>query len=85
MEHVKLPLVDKEFLMKNVNSESLMTEDVGCIKLLLEATTLHAGMRSESSSRTTPRKHFREVSSYIFATGGVVDYGDYAFFQIYNF
>ena len=74
MQHVKLPLMNKEFFLRHVNNEPALTEDFECTKLLLETCTYHIGFHESviPSQRTISRKQMpgQQTYSYIFAIGG---------------
>lgn len=71
MHHVRLPLVNREFLMTRVDSEKLIRENNECRELLLEAMRYHLAPERRcalSTTRTTERKP-NGANPYLFAIG----------------
>lgn len=71
MNHVRLPLVCRDFLMTCVESEPLIRDDSHCRELLLEAMKYHLLPEQRSSMlslRTIERKP-EGMRPYIFAVG----------------
>lgn len=72
ISHVRLPLLNRDFLMANVETEPLVREDPLCKELLLEAMKYHLLPEQRSSlvsCRTLERKP-EGMKPYIFAVGG---------------
>lgn len=72
MSHVRLPLVNREFLMSCVETEPLVREDFHCKELLLEAMKYHLlpEQRSSLVSQRTLERRPEGMRQYIFAVGG---------------
>lgn len=71
MVHVRLPLVNREFLMTRVDNENLIREDIECRELLLEAMRYHLAPERRCAL-TTPRTIDRKpkgAQSYLFSIG----------------
>lgn len=71
MVHVRLPLVNREFLMTRVDNELLIREDGECRELLLEAMRYHLAPERRcalSTPRTIERKP-KGAESYLFSIG----------------
>lgn len=71
MVHVRLPLVNREFLMTRVDNERLVREDSQCRELLLEAMRYHLAPERRcalSTPRTMERKP-KGAEPYLFAVG----------------
>lgn len=71
MIHVRLPLVNREFLMTRVDNEQLIREDPQCRELLLEAMRYHLAPEKRcalATPRTAERKP-KGAESYLFAIG----------------
>lgn len=71
MEHVRLPLVNREFLMTRVDNEKLIRDDSQCRELLLEAMRYHLAPERRcalSTPRTMERKP-KGAEPYLFAVG----------------
>ena len=64
MEHVRFPLLDKDFFLQHVNSEALLIENFECMKLLFETVCYYRfGNQSiPASSRTTPRTSLKRTN-----------------------
>lgn len=71
MSHVRLPLVNREFLMSCVDSEALIREDATCKELLLEAMKYHLlpEQRSLMTNQRTSERRPEGMKPYIFAAG----------------
>lgn len=73
MQHVRLPLVNREFLMTRVDSEKLIRESSECRELLLEAMRYHLAPERRcvlSTTRTMERKP-NGANPYLFAIGSI--------------
>lgn len=71
MVHVRLPLVNRDFLMTRVDCERLVREDSQCRELLLEAMRYHLAPERRcalSTTRTLERKP-KGALPYLFAVG----------------
>lgn len=71
IEHVRLPLLNRQFLMTRVDTEKLIRENSECKEFLMEAMRyllLPEKRYALSSSRTIERKP-NGSSPYIFAIG----------------
>lgn len=76
MIHVRLPLVNREFLMTRVDNEKLIRDNHECRELLLEAMRYHLAPERRcaiSTSRTMERKP-KGADPYVFAIGNVFVY-----------
>lgn len=72
LRHVRLPLLERDFLMTSVESEMLVRENGECKELLLEAMKYHLLPEQRSalvSDRTQERKP-EGLMPYVFAVGG---------------
>lgn len=71
MSHVRLPLVGREFLMSNVESDSLIRGDSQCKELLLEAMKYHLlpEQRSLMTTQRTSERRPAGMRPYVFAVG----------------
>ncbi|KAK4877917.1 hypothetical protein RN001_010423 [Aquatica leii] len=86
MEHVRLPLVNREFLMTRVDCEKLVREDSQCRELLLEAMRYHLAPERRcvlSTPRTLERKP-KGAESYLFAVGGGSLFAIHSECEVYN-
>ncbi|XP_058818193.1 kelch-like protein 17 [Topomyia yanbarensis] len=72
MSHVRLPLVNREFLMSCVETEPLVREDFQCKELLLEAMKYHLlpEQRSSLVTQRTLERRPEGMRQYLFAVGG---------------
>lgn len=72
ISNVRLPLLNREFLMENVETEALVREDSLCKELLLEAMKYHLlpEQRSSLVSQRTLERRPEGMRPYIFAVGG---------------
>ena len=70
MSHVRLPLVNREFLMNCVETEVLVREDPHCKELLLEAMKYHLlpEQRSSLVSQRTLERRPEGMRPYIFVS-----------------
>lgn len=71
MVHVRLPLVNRDFLMTRVDCERLVRENSQCRELLLEAMRYHLAPERRcalSTTRTAERKP-SGAEPYLFAVG----------------
>lgn len=71
MNHVRLPLVSRDFLMSCVATEPLIREDLCCKDLLLEAMKYHLlpEQRSLMNTQRTGERRPDGIKPYIFAVG----------------
>ncbi|KAF5283994.1 hypothetical protein FQR65_LT13628 [Abscondita terminalis] len=86
MEHVRLPLVNREFLMTRVDCEKLVREDSQCRELLLEAMRYHLAPERRcvlSTPRTLERKP-KGAEPYLFAVGGGSLFAIHSECEVYN-
>ncbi|XP_065168992.1 kelch-like protein 17 [Atheta coriaria] len=86
MVHVRLPLVNREFLMTRVDNERLVREDSQCRELLLEAMRYHLAPERRcalSTPRTMERKP-KGAEPYLFAVGGGSLFAIHAECEVYN-
>ncbi|XP_017775251.1 PREDICTED: kelch-like protein 17 isoform X2 [Nicrophorus vespilloides] len=86
MVHVRLPLVNREFLMNRVDNERLIREDSQCRELLLEAMRYHLAPERRcalSTPRTMERKP-KGAEPYLFAIGGGSLFAIHAECEVYN-
>lgn len=74
MNHVRLPLVCRDFLMTCVESEPLIRDDTHCRELLLEAMKYHLlpEQRSSMLSLRTIERRPEGMRPYIFAVGSYI-------------
>lgn len=72
ISNVRLPLLNREFLMENVETEPLVREDPHCKELLLEAMKYHLlpEQRSSLVSQRTLERKPEGMKAYVFAVGG---------------
>ncbi|XP_023295821.1 ring canal kelch protein isoform X2 [Lucilia cuprina] len=56
MEHVRLPLLSKEYITQNVDKEPLLEGNIVCKNLIIEALTYHLLPNEIKTARTIPRK-----------------------------
>ncbi|XP_056633615.1 kelch-like protein 17 isoform X1 [Diorhabda sublineata] len=86
MQHVRLPLVNREFLMTRVDNEKLIRDNNDCRELLLEAMRYHLAPERRcvlSSSRTLERKP-NGAQPYLFAIGGGSLFAIHSECEVYN-
>nr|CAH7766922.1 unnamed protein product [Callosobruchus chinensis] len=86
MQHVRLPLVNREFLMTRVDNEKLIRDNNDCRELLLEAMRYHLAPERRcalSSTRTMERKP-SGANPYLFAVGGGSLFAIHAECEVYN-
>ncbi|CAG9803434.1 unnamed protein product [Chironomus riparius] len=86
ISNVRLPLLNREFLMENVETEPLVREDPQCKELLLEAMKYHLLPEQRSilvSQRTLERKP-EGMKPYIFAVGGGSLFAIHNECEVYN-
>ncbi|CAG9861996.1 unnamed protein product [Phyllotreta striolata] len=86
MQHVRLPLVNREFLMTRVDNEKLIRENSDCQELLLEAMRYHLVPERRcvlSSSRTLERRP-KGAQPYLFAIGGSSLFATHSECEVYN-
>ncbi|XP_025834257.1 kelch-like protein 17 [Agrilus planipennis] len=86
MENVRLPLVNREFLMTRVDCENLIREDGQCRELLLEAMRYHLAPERRcalSTPRTLERKP-KGATPYMFAIGGGSLFAIHSECEVYN-
>lgn len=73
MVHVRLPLVNRQFLIDKVDNERLLKDHSECRELLIEAMRYHLSPEQRcclSTTRTTDRKP-KGVTPYIYAIGTI--------------
>lgn len=56
MQHVRLPLLSKEYITQNVDKEALLEGNIVCKNLIIEALTYHLLPNEIKTARTIPRK-----------------------------
>ncbi|GJQ83409.1 hypothetical protein Trydic_g14191 [Trypoxylus dichotomus] len=86
MIHVRLPLVNREFLMTRVDNEQLVREDSQCRELLLEAMRYHLAPERRcalATPRTTERRP-KGAEPYLFAIGGGSLFAIHSECEVYN-
>ncbi|XP_066257660.1 kelch-like protein 17 [Euwallacea similis] len=86
MIHVRLPLVNREFLMTRVDNEKLIRDNNECRELLLEAMRYHLAPERRfalSTTRTKERKP-KGADPYLFAVGGGSLFAIHAECEVYN-
>lgn len=86
MVHVRLPLVNREFLMTRVDNEKLIRDNNECRELLLEAMRYHLAPERRcalSTTRTMERKP-KGANPYLFAVGGGSLFAIHAECEVYN-
>ncbi|XP_019876075.2 kelch-like protein 17 isoform X3 [Aethina tumida] len=86
MVHVRLPLVNREFLMTRVDNEKLIRDNVECREFLLEAMRYHLAPERRcvlSTTRTIERKP-KGADPYLFAIGGGSLFAIHAECEVYN-
>ncbi|KAK9737956.1 Kelch motif [Popillia japonica] len=86
MVHVRLPLVNREFLMTRVDNEQLVREDGQCRELLLEAMRYHLAPERRcalATPRTMERKP-KGAEPYLFAIGGGSLFAIHSECEVYN-
>jgi kelch-like protein 17 (actinfilin) len=86
MVHVRLPLVNREFLMTRVDNERLIRDNSECRELLLEAMRYHLAPERRcalSTTRTIERKP-KGADPYLFAVGGGSLFAIHSECEVYN-
>ncbi|CAH1118683.1 unnamed protein product [Phaedon cochleariae] len=86
MQHVRLPLVNREFLMTRVDNEKLIRDNNDCRELLLEAMRYHLAPERRcalSTTRTMERKP-NGANPYLFAIGGGSLFAIHSECEVYN-
>ncbi|XP_074039485.1 kelch-like protein 17 isoform X1 [Leptinotarsa decemlineata] len=86
MQHVRLPLVNRDFLMTRVDNEKLIIENNECKELLLEAMRYHLAPERRcvlSTTRTMERKP-NGADPYLFAIGGGSLFAIHSECEVYN-
>ncbi|XP_050302489.1 kelch-like protein 17 [Anthonomus grandis grandis] len=86
MIHVRLPLVNREFLMTIVDNEKLIRDNTDCRELLLEAMRYHLAPERRctmANFRTMERKP-KGADPYIFAIGGGSLFAIHSECEVYN-
>lgn len=86
ISNVRLPLLNREFLMENVETEPLVREDPLCKELLLEAMKYHLlpEQRSSLVSQRTLERRPEGMKKYIFAIGGGSLFAIHNEAEVYN-
>lgn len=86
ISNVRLPLLNREFLMENVETEPLVREDQLCKELLLEAMKYHLlpEQRSSLVSQRTLERKPEGMKPYIFAVGGGSLFAIHNECEVYN-
>lgn len=86
MLHVRLPLVNREFLMTRVDNERLIRENTECTDLLLEAMRYHLApeRRCALSSTRTMERMPKGADPYLFAIGGGSLFAIHSECEVYN-
>jgi kelch-like protein 17 (actinfilin) len=86
ISNVRLPLLNREFLMENVETEVLVREDNFCKELLLEAMKYHLlpEQRSSLVSQRTLERKPEGMRPYIFAVGGGSLFAIHEACEVYN-
>lgn len=84
ISHVRLPLLNREFLMANVETEPLVRDH--CKELLLEAMKYHLlpEQRSSLVSQRTLERKPEGMKPYIFAVGGGSLFAIHNECEVYN-
>ena len=73
MEHVRLPLLSREYLVSRVETESLIKNNVACKDFLIEALKYHLLTNDQRSLLQTPRTRPRTpigLPKVMFVVGG---------------
>ncbi|XP_048521515.1 kelch-like protein 17 [Dendroctonus ponderosae] len=86
MVHVRLPLVNREFLINKVDNERLLKDHSECRELLIEAMRYHLSPEQRcclSNTRTTDRKP-KGANPYIYAIGGSSLFAIHTECEVYN-
>lgn len=86
ISNVRLPLLNREFLMENVETEPLVREDPLCKELLLEAMKYHLlpEQRSSLVSQRTLERKPEGMKPYVFAVGGGSLFAIHNECEVYN-
>ncbi|XP_030759639.1 kelch-like protein 17 isoform X1 [Sitophilus oryzae] len=86
MIHVRLPLVNREFLMTRVDNEQLIRDNSECRELLLEAMRYHLApeRRCALSTTRTMERRPKGANPYIFAIGGGSLFAIHSECEVYN-
>lgn len=86
ISNVRLPLLNREFLMENVETEPLVREDHHCKELLLEAMKYHLlpEQRSSLVSQRTLERRPDGMKQYVFAVGGGSLFAIHNECEVYN-
>lgn len=71
MRHVRLPLVSRDFLLSQVDSDNLVRENSECKEFLLEAMRYHLlpEQRSALANERTTLRRPEGLKPYLFAIG----------------
>lgn len=71
MEHIRFPLMQKDFFMNCVEPETLVREDSNCKEYILEAMKYHLlpERRNSLVSTRTKERNPDGASPYVFAIG----------------
>ncbi|XP_069989697.1 kelch-like protein 17 [Penaeus vannamei] len=86
LQHVRLPLLSRDFLTSNVDAEPLVRENSACHHLLLEALKYHL-LPEQRATLTSPRTQERQpegVKPYLFACGGGSLFAIHSEVECYN-
>ncbi|XP_065216286.1 kelch-like protein 17 isoform X2 [Planococcus citri] len=86
LEHIRFPLMQREFLMSNVEPENLVRDDADCKEYLLEAMKYHLmpEYRMSFISSRTKERNPDGMLPYIFAVGGGSLYAIHSECECYN-
>lgn len=86
ISNVRLPLLNRDFLMENVETEPLVREDQHCKELLLEAMKYHLlpEQRSSLVSQRTLERKPEGMKPYVFAVGGGSLFAIHNECEVYN-
>lgn len=77
LEHIRFPLMQKDFFMNCVEPESLVREDSNCKEYILEAMKYHLlpERRGSLVSTRTKERNPDGACPYVFAIGKTLDNG----------
>lgn len=86
ISNVRLPLLNREFLMEHVETEPLVREDPHCKELLLEAMKYHLlpEQRASLVSQRTLERRPEGMRQYLFAVGGGSLFAIHNECEVYN-
>lgn len=73
MEHVRLPLLSREYLVSRVETEAMIKNNVACKDFLIEALKYHLLTSEQRSTLQTPRTRPRTpigLPKVMFVVGG---------------